>query len=191
MWLYKKIENRINIWENRSLSRGGRLILLKAVLQSIIVYWASIAYIPKGILTKIRKLCFSFLSTTNKQLEGIALANWKTLAKPKKLGGWGIKNIDVFNKYLAAKTLHRFIQNPETLWGKVILTKYCSNNSITEWLRNPDKTFRNGSIGWKEMVLAYPLIGHWIGWQIGDGRKVRVGEDLGLGKGKISNYHHV
>ena len=34
------------------------------------------------------------------------------------------------------------------------------------------------------MVLAYPLIGQWIGWQIGDGRQVRVGEDPWTGAGE-------
>ena len=32
MWLYKKIENRIGCWTFKFLSRGGRLVLLKAVL---------------------------------------------------------------------------------------------------------------------------------------------------------------
>ena len=32
VWLYKKIESRISSWENRFLSRGGRLVLLKVVL---------------------------------------------------------------------------------------------------------------------------------------------------------------
>ena len=27
------------------------------------------------------------------------------------------------------------------------------------------------------MILAYPVVGHWIAWKIGDGRQVRVGED--------------
>ena len=87
--------------------------MLKVVLQSIPVYWASISYIPKGILTKIRKLCFSFLWTASKQNDVIALVKWKTLAMPKNLGGWGIKNIDMFTKALAAKTLWRLIQFPE------------------------------------------------------------------------------
>ena len=38
MWLYKKIENRIGCWTFKFLSRGGRLVLLKVVLQSILVY---------------------------------------------------------------------------------------------------------------------------------------------------------
>ena len=38
LWLYKNIESKIKIWENRSLSRRGRLVLLKAMLQTILVY---------------------------------------------------------------------------------------------------------------------------------------------------------
>ena len=48
MWLYKKIEGCIKCCNNKFLSMGGRLVLLKAVLQSMPVYWATIAYIPKG-----------------------------------------------------------------------------------------------------------------------------------------------
>ena len=50
MWLYKKIEGCIGCWTYKFLSKGGSLVLLKEVLQSIRVYWATIAYIPKGIL---------------------------------------------------------------------------------------------------------------------------------------------
>ena len=55
MWLYKKVEGKIGYWTYKFLSRGGRLVLLKEVLQSISVYWATIAYIPKGILRKINR----------------------------------------------------------------------------------------------------------------------------------------
>ena len=66
MWLFQKVEARVSSWEKRFLSRGGGLVLVKVVLQSIPVYWASIAYIPKGIITKIWKACFTFLWTTSK-----------------------------------------------------------------------------------------------------------------------------
>ena len=35
IWLYKKIEGQIGCRENKVMSRGGRLVLLKAVLQRI------------------------------------------------------------------------------------------------------------------------------------------------------------
>ena len=92
MWLYKKI----GCCTYKFLSRGERLVLLKAVLQSIPVYWATIAYIPKGILQKLRKKFFSFIWFANRHSEGIPLAKWQVLASPKDLGGWGIKNPFLF-----------------------------------------------------------------------------------------------
>jgi hypothetical protein len=48
---------------------------------------------------------FNFLWTGKKEKEIIHLVNWKRIAKPKKKGGWGIKNIFCFGKALAAKIL--------------------------------------------------------------------------------------
>ena len=108
------------------------MVLIKAMLQSIPVYWASIAYIPKGILTKIRKKCFTFLWIANKQNNGIPLVKWINIAQPKEIGGWGIKNLPLFTKALEAKSLWRLIQNMDSLWGKVVCSKYCSNMEITD-----------------------------------------------------------
>jgi hypothetical protein len=67
------------------------------VLESIPVYWLSIAQVPKGISDKIRKRYFSFLWTGMKEIEGIPLVKWSRVAKPKEAGGWGLKNIYVFS----------------------------------------------------------------------------------------------
>ena len=174
MWLYKKIEGRIGCWTYKFLSRGGRLVLLKAVLQSILVYWARIAYILKGILQKLRKKLFSFLWSANRHSEGAPLAKWQMLACPKYLGGWGIKNPFLFCQSLVAKTLWRLIKNPKTLWGRVLTSKYFPNGSITEWIRKQDKSFKNGSIGWKAVVLAFPRVGNWFTWMVGNGRRSLV-----------------
>ena len=162
MWLYKKIENRIGCWNFKFLSRGGRLVLLKAILQSIPVYWDTIAYIPKGILQKLRKKLFSFPWSAKRHAEGIPLAKWQFISSPKELGGWGIKNLFLFCQSLAAKALWRLIKNPDSLWGKLLSSKYFPNESIHEWIRKRDRTYKNGSIGWKALVLAFPLVGNWL-----------------------------
>lgn len=53
--LLKKIDSRINVWCNCWLSLGGRLVLLKSVLESILIYWLSLAKVPKSIFDWIRK----------------------------------------------------------------------------------------------------------------------------------------
>ena len=75
MWLYQKVESCVSSWENIFLYIGRRLVLIKAVLQSILVYEDYIAYIPKGILTKIWKKCFSFLWTSSKQIMAFPWVN--------------------------------------------------------------------------------------------------------------------
>lgn len=43
------------------LSRDGRLILVKLVLEAILVYLISLAWIPRGVLERESKICFKFL----------------------------------------------------------------------------------------------------------------------------------
>ena len=146
MWLYKKIASRIAMWKNCFLSRGGRLVLLKVVLQSIPVYRASISYIPKGILAKIRKNFLYFLWTASSKKEGIPLVKWMKLVLQKSRGGWGIKNPDLFCKALATKSLWRMVENHDSLWGRTLRENYCPNASIEDWFRLPTKTHKGGSL---------------------------------------------
>jgi hypothetical protein len=55
-WLIAKLEKRLKCWSHRWLSRVGRLVLVKEFLEAIPIYWMSLAWIPKGILEKMRKL---------------------------------------------------------------------------------------------------------------------------------------
>ena len=39
VWLLSKIEKRIGAWSHKCLSRAGRLVLVKVVLEAMSVYW--------------------------------------------------------------------------------------------------------------------------------------------------------
>jgi hypothetical protein len=115
--LINKKENIITYWCNRSLSQGGRLVLVKYILESIHVYWLSITHVPKGILDHMRKKCYRFLWVGRRVEDDIPLVKWDRIAKPKELGGWGLKNMYAFNQALVAKSLWRMLFN-KGLWGK-------------------------------------------------------------------------
>jgi hypothetical protein len=57
-WLIEKFEFRILHWCNRCLTLGGRYILIKAVLESLPVYWMALAHIPLSVIKKIRSVDF-------------------------------------------------------------------------------------------------------------------------------------
>jgi len=55
IWLLQKIEKIIGHWSFRWISLGGRLVLIKFVLQNIPVYWCTLAKISSFIKTKIHR----------------------------------------------------------------------------------------------------------------------------------------
>jgi hypothetical protein len=73
------------------LSRGGCLILINLFLDIIPIYWTSIVSMPKGILSKIKKIIFHFLWKYSRHFGGIPLVKWSRVASSKNLGRWGIK----------------------------------------------------------------------------------------------------
>ena len=79
-WLVKNFERRIQHWTHRFLSLGGRLVLIKAVLTSMPVYWLALSPIPKSILDKVRKLIFSFLWGSTAEKRKYHLVDWLSLS---------------------------------------------------------------------------------------------------------------
>ena len=106
-------------WSFRWLSKGGKLTLFKAILEAIPIFWMHF-WIPVGIIDKIRKLCFKFLWSDNKESSGVPWTSWKSLASPKFMGGWGLKIPDVFAKVLVVKSVWNVIQESD-LWFQIVV----------------------------------------------------------------------
>ena len=108
-WILAKIESKLKHWSFRWLSRAGRLVSIKSVLMAVLVYWASLTWVPKGVLSSIDKLCSRFMWAGSKTEKVISWIAWDKVARPKEWGGWGIKNLQCFSQTLAAKLAWRLI----------------------------------------------------------------------------------
>jgi len=179
-WLIGKVEKRLNIWCHKWLSRAGRLVLVKSVLEAIPVYWMSLAWIPKGTLESIRRICFRFLWSGKKEDQTTPWVNWKRIAVPKGLGGWGLKNIFLFSKALAAKGGWRLLKT-NSLWTRVIKQKYLPEENIEDWVRNPRKSHQGGSLIWKAVIKSFHLIENKLAWNVGNGHRLLIGRDPWVG----------
>jgi len=185
-WLIGKVEKRLKGWSHKWLSRAGRLVLVKSVLEAIPVYWMLLSWIPRGTLEKIRRLCFRYLWSGKNENQITPWVGWKKIAIPKGLGGWGLKNIFLFAQALAAKGGWRMLKT-DSLWTRVIKRKYLALGSILDWVRNPRKSHRGGSVIWKGLVMAFPLIETNLAWAVGNGENLQVGKDPWMASG----LHHI
>jgi hypothetical protein len=150
--------------------------LVKSVLEAIPVYWMSLSWIPKGILNAARKLTSKFLWSGKSESHVIPWVRWEKIATPKAMGGWGLKNIFLFSKALAAKGGWCLI-NTSSLWTKVIFQKYIAPVSLEAWIRSQPKTLKGASVIWKAILNAFPLIEIGLAWKIGNGNRLRLGSD--------------
>ena len=105
LWLVRKVQRRISRWLSKWLSLGGRKTLILSVLQAIPVYWFLLFRVPSGILFALRQLFFHFLWRGTSENFRFHLENWSFLSPPISWGGWGFKQLGIFNLSLCAKIL--------------------------------------------------------------------------------------
>ena len=71
-----KVEQRLEGWKAKVLSKGGRLVLMKSVLSAIPTFYLSVFKIPVSIERKISGLMRRFFWTRSKEGRGLALVPW-------------------------------------------------------------------------------------------------------------------
>ena len=123
-----------------------------------------------------------FLMVGEKKVFSIPWVKWEKVATPKALGGWGLQNIYKFSTTLATKCGWQLISTT-SLWMKVVVKKYISPFSLIDWIRQPQNTYKGGSIFWKAIIKLFHLIEDHLAWNVGDGTSVRIGLDPWLESG--------
>jgi hypothetical protein len=120
-----------------------------------------LAAIPVTVLKMIRRLIFTFLWTGGNEKKHLHLCRWDSIAKPKMVGGWGLRNIFLFNKYLASNSLW-CVLSQDGIWHRVIIGKYISHIFVLSWLRQTFNSPTNASLIWRSLLKYVHIIQHWL-----------------------------
>ncbi|XP_072054977.1 uncharacterized protein [Arachis hypogaea] len=121
-----KVEEKLNLWKVKVLSKAGKLVLIKSVLNSLPVYYLSLYKMPQAVAKKLISLQRRFLWSKEDGRNGMALVRWEVVQAPKKLGGLGIGDAMIRNTALLFKWWWRFAKKECPLWKKVV----CSSNDL-------------------------------------------------------------
>ncbi|KAL0292809.1 UNVERIFIED_CONTAM: hypothetical protein Sradi_6971600 [Sesamum radiatum] len=95
--LLHKLDNKLAGWSHHILSLAGRTQLIKSVLSSLHIYWASVFILPKSIINSIESRLRKFL-WQGSSATGFAKVAWAQICKPKEEGGLGIRRVIFMNQ---------------------------------------------------------------------------------------------
>ena len=184
-----KIQNRLNTWKARILSRAGRLTLIKSVLNSLPLYYMSMFKMPRSIAQKIVKIQRNFFwGGGNGEIKGFPMVKWSSIELPKALGGLGVGNIMHKNLILLFKWWWRYSESNNDLWKRILMSVY----EIKRFKASAE-SFRNVQKGpWAQMMSndvdtakTRSIVEEGMILNVGDGRSILFWHDKWCEQGPL------
>src|SRR4051812_16157132 len=126
------------------LNQGEKLQLMNSIISSLPIYFLCSLHIPAGIIKQLERIQRQCLWRKYGKDSGKSLAAWDMVCKPKNKGGLGIMNISLQNEALLIKHLHKFYNQHDVPWVKLIWDTYY-------YQRVPHATDLCGSFWWKDI----------------------------------------
>ncbi|PWA89029.1 RNA-directed DNA polymerase, eukaryota [Artemisia annua] len=118
--VYDVFESRLSKWKAESLSIGGRVTLIKSVLESLPSYFFSLYKAPCKVIKDLESLSSRFLWGGSKDVHKIHWVAWDKVCQPKDRGGLGLCKLKHINVALLSKWGWRFKKERGNLWCEVI-----------------------------------------------------------------------
>ncbi|XP_009335445.1 uncharacterized protein LOC103928158 [Pyrus x bretschneideri] len=182
----EKMEKRLQSWKKAFLSKGGRLTLIQFVLGSLPIYYMSLFKIPCGVIGRLEKLMKGFLWEGVEEGKKNHLVKWEIVIKSKEEGGLCVGNLRNQKEALLAKWLWRFPKEPNSLWHKVIRSKYGLQDN--GWNANPPLRGSSRS-PWKDISCGLQSFLQCCKFEVGNGERVRFWEDGWLEGGPLKEQY--
>lgn len=163
---------------------AGRLVILKAVLDSIPIYWFNLYKVPVTVINKIDKIRRDFLwngliQDSNK----MHLLSWSKVCMSKSEGGLGITSLKNRNISLLAKWWWRYRKDSNSLWNRILLNKYGEWENIDS--RSNLSPIMKGIISISSFSSLKLFSRKDFFWIMGNGTKVKFWLDIWTGNSTL------
>ena len=163
-----RIQQKTKGWKNKFLSSAGKLVMLQSVLSAIPSYSMTYFKLPISLVKRIQSVITRFWWDNTDGVRKMAWVSWDSLAKPKAIGGLGMKDFEIFNDALLAKTGWRL----ECLLTTVLKGKYYAD---TDFLLVTEVSAI--SHGWRRILIGRTLLKNNNGWIVGTGEEINIWSD--------------
>jgi hypothetical protein len=191
-YIKDRVWNMINSWSSKCLSKAGREVMIKSVLEAIPSDVMSLFHLPTTLITTIERMMNSFWWGHGRTSHrGINWLSWEKLSMHKNNSGLSFKDLSAFNLAMLGKQGWKFLTNPQSLVSRIFKARYFPNNSyLTATIGH------NPSYVWRSILRARFIVCGGARWSIGSGMTIHIlgvpwlsnGEFI---DGNIAGGHHI
>jgi len=150
------------------LSKAGKEVLLKAVIQAIPMCILQCFEFPRTLCDDLESLCRKVWWAQNVENKCLAWMACDKLCEPKR-GGLGFWKFHHFNTAMLAKQCWRLVTDEESLVSCTLEARYFPCTSFCEV-----KIDFQPSYVWRSTLKAREVLEMGCQWNIGDGNKVKI-----------------
>ncbi|XP_012853612.1 PREDICTED: uncharacterized protein LOC105973139 [Erythranthe guttata] len=176
-YLRDRVWAKMKGWGEKQLSKAGKEVLIKSVLQAIPSYVMGCFLLPNGLVRHLEAAIRRFWwgNGTKKGMNWLA---WVELCKPKSDGGLGFRDLSAFNRALVTKQVWRILSNPNLLLSRIIAARYFPQGELLS-----ARLGSRPSSTWRSIWQVIPFLKMGIRRRIGDGNDTSVWSDPWLREG--------
>lgn len=115
----ERVWSKLQTWKEKSLSQGGKEIILKAMALAIPTYAMSCFQLPTSLCDDLERIMARFWWGQNRNERRIHWVRLDKRCESKFFGGLGFKDLKLFSQALLAKQGRRILQNESSLLHKI------------------------------------------------------------------------
>ncbi|KAG7556816.1 Zinc knuckle CX2CX4HX4C [Arabidopsis suecica] len=164
-----RLQTRMSSWFAKTLSQGGKEILLKSIAMALPVYAMTCFKLPISLCKSLTSIMMNFWWNNLQDTRKIHWLSWQKLTMPKMLGGIGFRDLQIFNQALLAKQAWRLLHDKDSLFFKVFKSRYFQNS---DFLNAPFGT--RPSYAWRSILHGRSLLKEGLKRVIGNGANTNV-----------------
>ncbi|KAL0304664.1 UNVERIFIED_CONTAM: putative ribonuclease H protein [Sesamum calycinum] len=181
--IISRLRDLLQGWAMTNLSHGGRLALIRSVLQATPLHLLQVIHPLKSVLITIERIFNSFFWGSYNGRKHIHWSSWAKACFPMAEGGLGVRSLADYVRAFSMKLGWRF-RGKSSLWSEYLHGRYCRNLHPTIVPYN-----RNHSSIWHRLCRIRDVAEPFIFWTLGEG-SVSFWHDNWFGEKPLAQLVH-
>ncbi|XP_027103053.2 uncharacterized protein [Coffea arabica] len=168
----ERIWQKIHGWNEQRLSKAGKEIMIKAIVQAIPTYSMSCFKYPDSLLSDIQSMISNFWWGDGAKRKPIHWVSWDRMCLSTNDGGTGFRQLKAFNLALLAKQAWHIATQPSTFLHRVFKAKYFPTKDFFQ-----DESTSRPSFTWRGLCAVRRYLLSGSKWRVGNGLHIKIWKD--------------